>query len=40
MTISVSALALLVGAATGVTALAPLLLIFLWIRDWLKGQLW
>lgn len=40
MTISVSALALLVGTATVITALAPILLIVLWIRDWLKKQLW
>ena len=40
MTISVSALTVLVGTATLVTLLAPFILLILWIRDWLKGQLW
>lgn len=40
MTISVTSLALLVGIATLVTALAPLVMLFLWVRDWKRGQLW
>ena len=40
MTISVTALAILVSTATVVTLLAPLVLIVLWIRDWLRGRLW
>ena len=40
MTLSIDALAWLVGAATAVTAAAPLILLMLWIRDWLKGRLW
>jgi len=40
MTISVTALALLVGSATVITAIAPILLIIFWIRDWLKKRLW
>lgn len=40
MTISVTALALLVSAATLVTVLAPLVLAALWIRDWQRGRLW
>ncbi len=40
MTISVTALAWLVGTATLITLLAPVLLMIFWIRDWSKGQLW
>ena len=40
MTISVTALAWLVGTATVVTLLAPVLLMIFWIRDWSKGRLW
>lgn len=40
MTISVSALSLLVSAATLVTALAPFVLLAFWIGDLLKGRLW
>lgn len=40
MTISISALAWLVGTATFVTLLAPVVLLSFWIRDWIKGQLW
>lgn len=40
MTISVTALAILVSSATLVTALAPLVLVALWISDWLRGRLW
>lgn len=40
MTVSVTALSWLVGAATLIAALAPVILVILWFRDWLKGQLW
>ena len=40
MTISVTSLTLLVGAATLITALAPIVMVILWIRDWVRGQLW
>lgn len=40
MTISVSALSMLVITATIVTALAPLLFTVLFIRDLLKGKIW
>jgi len=40
MTISVTALTVLVGAAMLVTALAPVALTILWIRDLLRKQLW
>ena len=40
MTISVTLLSLLVGAALTVTIVAPLLLIALFLHDWKKGDLW
>ncbi len=40
MTISVTALTWLVGTATLITLLAPVVLVIFWLRDWLKGQLW
>jgi len=40
MTLSVTALAWLVSGALLITALAPLLLLVLWFRDWKEGQLW
>lgn len=40
MMISVSTLTWLVGTATAITAIAPIILIIFWIRDWLKRQLW
>jgi hypothetical protein len=40
MTISAATLSLLVGTAMLITALAPVVLMIFWIRDWLKGQLW
>ena len=40
MMISVSALSWLVGTATLITVLAPIVLMIFWIKDWLKGQLW
>jgi hypothetical protein len=40
MMISAAALAWLVGMATSITVLVPVVLVILWIRDWKKGQLW
>jgi hypothetical protein len=40
MTISVTALTWLVGTATFITLLAPVILLIFWIRDWSKGRLW
>jgi hypothetical protein len=40
MIISATALGWLVGTATLITALVPGVLMILWIRDWLRGQLW
>ena len=40
MTISVQALEVLLYAATGLAALAPLILFVLWIRDRKEGNLW
>ena len=40
MIISTAALTWLVGTATVVTLIAPLVLIAFWIRDLIKGHLW
>jgi hypothetical protein len=40
MIISINALGWLVGVATAITALAPIILMYLWMKDWLKKQLW
>lgn len=40
MTASLSFLSLLVGTAVFVTALSPLILIILLIRDWKGNKLW
>jgi hypothetical protein len=40
MTISVSALSLLVSVATLITAAAPVLLVVFWLTDWIRGRLW
>jgi len=40
MIISTTALSWLVGVATLVTMVAPVVLIIFWIRDLLKGRLW
>lgn len=40
MTISVTALSLLVGIALTVTVVSPLLLLLLFLRDWKQGDLW
>jgi hypothetical protein len=40
MTISVTAMSWLIGIATVITALAPIVLIIFWLKDWVKGHLW
>lgn len=40
MTASVGLLGLMVGIALAVTALTPVILLILWIKDWLQGRLW
>ena len=40
MIISATALSWLVGTATAVTVLAPVVLMIFWISDWIKGRLW
>lgn len=40
MTASTGFLAFIVTAAVAVSTLTPLILIYLWIRDWIKKQLW
>jgi len=40
MTISVTALAWLVGSAVAVTALAPVVLLLFWLSDLVRGRIW
>ena len=40
MTISVTALGWLVGTATLITAVVPVILIIFWITDLIKGRIW
>ena len=40
MTAGVSFLSVVVTAAVAMTAVTPFILIYLWIRDWKKQQLW
>ena len=40
MIISVTTLTWLVSIATFITMLAPVILLILWIRDYLKDRLW
>lgn len=40
MIASVSFLSWVVGTAVTVTAIAPFILLYLWIKDWKQGQLW
>lgn len=40
MTVSASALAVLVGIALAITVIAPVLLLALFIRDCKQGDLW
>lgn len=40
MIISVEALSWLISIATLVSAITPVVLIVLWLKDWVKGKLW
>ena len=40
MIVSSGFLSVMVGVALTVTIIAPVILIFLWIKDSIKGQLW
>lgn len=40
MTVSVGFLTIMVSVALGVTVVAPIVLMLLWLRDWRKGRLW
>ena len=40
MIASAGFLTFIVTAAVAVSTLTPLILIYLWIRDWIKQQLW
>lgn len=40
MTVSVVFLTAMVSVALGVTLVAPIVLLLLWLRDWRKGRLW
>jgi hypothetical protein len=40
MTISLGTFTVLVGGALLVTALAPIYLLVLWVRDWKRRGLW
>lgn len=40
MMVSAAFLTMLVGSALAVTIAAPCILLFLFIRDWIKGDLW
>ena len=40
MIISVDALGWLISIATLVSAIAPVVLSALWLKDWMKGKLW
>ncbi len=40
MTASVEFLSFLVYLALTVTAIAPIVLLALWVRDWLKKEIW
>ena len=40
MMISATFLSVMVGSALVVTIAAPFILLFLFVRDWIKGVLW
>ncbi len=40
MIVSSGFLGFMVSIALAVTVIAPVVLIILWIKDWIKGQLW
>lgn len=40
MTASVQLLEILILAAIVMAAVSPVVLLVLWLKDWLKGQIW
>ena len=40
MTASVQFLAVLILAAIVMAAVSPIVLLTLWVKDWIKGQIW
>ena len=40
MTVSVGFFSLMVTIALGVTLVAPVVLLMMWLRDWRNGRLW
>ena len=40
MTASVQLLTILILAATAIAAVSPSVLLVLWVKDWIKGQIW
>jgi len=40
MIASVQLLSLLILAAIVVAAVSPVVLLVLWVKDWIKGQIW
>ena len=40
MTASVQLLTILILAAIAIAAVSPIVLLVLWVKDWIKGQIW
>lgn len=40
MTASISLLSVLIIAAIVIASISPIVLLVLWFRDWIKGQIW
>ena len=40
MTAPVQLLAILILAAIAMAAVSPIVLLVLWVKDWIKGQIW
>jgi hypothetical protein len=40
MTASVQLLTILILAAIVIAAISPIVLLLLWVKDWVKGQIW
>jgi hypothetical protein len=40
MIASVQLLSILILAAIVIAAVSPVVLLVLWVRDWIKGQIW
>ena len=40
MIASVQLLSILILAAIAIAAVSPVVLLVLWVRDWIKGQIW